>query len=129
MINSYSRISNFCFIWCFILLISCNEKKNQDVLEIKNITTLNMINSDSIKNFKWFHEPKSWKVTKEGLLIEPDSGSDFWQRTHYGFRNDNAHFLYKEVEGDFEMTTTVSFLPNTDMIRPVFAFVLMKTTG
>jgi regulation of enolase protein 1 (concanavalin A-like superfamily) len=70
-----------------------------------------MFPQESIKNFQWFQEPASWKVSPEGLFIEPDSGSDFWQRTHYGFRNDNAHFLYKEVEGDFEMTTTVSFSP------------------
>ncbi len=111
MIKSYSKSSTFCFILCFMLFISCKEQKNQAPEGTKNITTLNMINSDSIKHFKWFHEPKSWKVTSEGLSIEPDSGSDFWQRTHYGFRNDNAHFLYKEVEGDFEMTTTVSFSP------------------
>lgn len=66
--------------------------------------------ASGLESFKWLYEPAVWSV-KEGFNIQPDSGSDFWQRTHYGFRNDNAHFYYTEIEGDFEMTATVQVDP------------------
>ena len=37
--------------------------------------------------------------------------TDFWQRTHYGFQADNGHFLFREVDGDFTITTQVRFQP------------------
>lgn len=44
----------------------------------------------------WLHSPSSWRLDlgRSRLVIEPDSGTDFWQKTHYGFRRDNGHFLY-----------------------------------
>lgn len=64
---------------------------------------------ENFKEFRWLYEPKHWGYEGGGLQIQPDSGSDFWQRTHYGFRNDNAHFYYTEVTGDFEMYAQVTF--------------------
>jgi regulation of enolase protein 1 (concanavalin A-like superfamily) len=49
----------------------------------------------------WHHEPGSWKIDNNQLHISPEAGSDFWQRTHYGFQVDNGHFLYMECQGDF----------------------------
>lgn len=77
--------------------------------ESKDPAAVNLKTKQDIQGFQWLHEPKTWSVTEKGLLIAPDKGSDFWQRTHYGFRNDNAHFFYKEIEGDFEMYAAVSF--------------------
>jgi uncharacterized protein len=45
------------------------------------------------------------------LRIWPDAETDYWQRTHYGFRVDNGHCLYAATEGPFVMTTCVSFEP------------------
>lgn len=45
------------------------------------------------------------------MRIEPDARTDFWQRTHYGIRADNGHFLYYEVSGDFVLTSRVRFRP------------------
>jgi len=50
---------------------------------------------------KWYHEPTSWKLKNRQLQITPDESTDFWQRTHYGFKADDGHFLYAEVKGDF----------------------------
>ncbi len=61
------------------------------------------------ENMKWLYEPKKWEVKEKGLYIETDEITDFWQRTHYGFRNDNAHFMYIETNKDFTMTTKVKF--------------------
>jgi len=44
-------------------------------------------------------------------MLEPDAKTDYWQGTHYGFRVDNGHFLYLEVEGNFILSTKVSFFP------------------
>ena len=44
----------------------------------------------------------AWK-----LVTKPES--DFWQRTHYGFRKDDGHCLLAQVEGDFAAMTCVKF--------------------
>lgn len=58
----------------------------------------------------WFNEPSKFQV-HEGLEIWTDPGTDFWQRTHYGFRNDNGHCLLQDVTGDISLTTQVTFKP------------------
>jgi regulation of enolase protein 1 (concanavalin A-like superfamily) len=62
---------------------------------------------------RWHCEPGRWSVEplSRCLKIEPNSGTDFWQKTHYGFEADNGHFLYAEVAGDFVIATQVSFHP------------------
>ena len=62
---------------------------------------------------RWQSEPAHWRIGTGGggLSIEPDAGTDFWQRTHYGFEVDNGHFLYLNATGDFTLTTQVHFLP------------------
>jgi regulation of enolase protein 1 (concanavalin A-like superfamily) len=57
----------------------------------------------------WHAEPARWSVQDERLRIEPDAQTDFWQRTHYGFQADNAHFLFATVTGDAVVTTHVRF--------------------
>ena len=61
-------------------------------------------------DFFWFNEPRQFTVAK-GLHIRTDPNTDFWQRTHYGFRNDNGHALLTNVTGDFRITTCVQFEP------------------
>jgi hypothetical protein len=62
---------------------------------------------------RWHCEPARWSVeaARHCLRIEPDSGTDFWQKTHYGFEVDNGHFLFAPVAGDFVLTTRVRFQP------------------
>ncbi len=50
----------------------------------------------------WHNPPARWRVDCERsrLVIEPDAGTDFWQRTHYGFRAGNGHLLKAEIHGD-----------------------------
>lgn len=62
---------------------------------------------------RWQNAPREWFVDEAAarLVVVPEAETDFWQRTHYGFRADNGHFLYAEVEGDFRMTTRVEFHP------------------
>jgi regulation of enolase protein 1 (concanavalin A-like superfamily) len=59
---------------------------------------------------RWHCEPSRWRLDRDApsLRIEPDAGTDFWQRTHYGFEVDNGHFLGLRASGDFVLTTRVS---------------------
>jgi len=63
--------------------------------------------------WRWFCEPARWAIDTERrcLRIEPDASTDFWQRTHYGFRADTGHFLYSDVAGDFVLTGHFRFRP------------------
>lgn len=61
--------------------------------------------------FRWHCEPRRWSLGGGRLRIEPDAPTDFWQRTHYGFRADNGHFLHRDVDGDFVLTARVLFRP------------------
>lgn len=45
------------------------------------------------------------------LEVRPAAQTDFWQRTHYGFRADTGHFLALELEGDFRCETELTFSP------------------
>ena len=62
--------------------------------------------------FHWHCEPSSWQCGS-GLQLVTDRETDFWQRTHYGFRRDNGHCLFMEFEGDFCVSTHVRFTPQT----------------
>lgn len=59
----------------------------------------------------WFNPPPAWRVTDHQLIVQPAANTDFWQRTHYGFRADNGHFLYTTLTGDFVLSAHVHFNP------------------
>ena len=58
--------------------------------------------------FSWFNRPVDFQVDN-GLHITTGPETDFWQRTHYGFQNDNGHALLCDMSGDFSMETAVRF--------------------
>jgi hypothetical protein len=68
---------------------------------------------DAHTSLVWLHEPARWSLVdgEQCLRLEPGAGTDFWQRTHYGFRADNGHFLYADVAGDVIITTFVRMHP------------------
>jgi regulation of enolase protein 1 (concanavalin A-like superfamily) len=61
----------------------------------------------------WHCEPLRWSIEPAAgaLVLRTDPGTDFWQRTHYGFEADNGHFLFLEATGDFVLTTKVTSRP------------------
>jgi len=61
----------------------------------------------------WQSEPTRWELDASAgcLRLWSDAGTDFWQRTHYGFRADNGHLLYKMVEGDALIQTRLRLMP------------------
>jgi hypothetical protein len=64
------------------------------------------------QGFYWFNEPTTCRLGN-GLEIFTDEKTDFWQRTHYGFRRDNGHCLLTAWTGDFSVMTHVEFRPRS----------------
>lgn len=58
----------------------------------------------------WIREPKEYKMNDGRVEIITESGTDLWQRTYYGFRNDNAPVLQmKTKEKYFSFTLKTEF--------------------
>ena len=55
----------------------------------------------SLSHFHWINKPKNFTLSEDQLMIVTDPDTDFWQRTHYGFQNDNGHAFLMAKEGDF----------------------------
>ncbi len=64
----------------------------------------------------WYCEPTNWTIDPVAgeLRVITDGETDYWQRTHYGFRRDNGHFLYTATQGDFEIETKVQYEPRAE---------------
>jgi regulation of enolase protein 1 (concanavalin A-like superfamily) len=62
---------------------------------------------------RWLNPPPAWRLdpATSRLVVHTAAETDFWQRTHYGFRSDNGHFLYAEVPGDAEITAKIHSFP------------------
>jgi len=58
---------------------------------------------------EWIFKPSKFKVTKEFVTITTEAGTDLWQRSYYGFRNDNAPSLLLKTTENFTFTTKVKF--------------------
>ncbi|WP_373219050.1 DUF1349 domain-containing protein [Ruminococcus sp. 5_1_39BFAA] len=52
----------------------------------------------NFKDLKWTREPKEYSIEDNKIVIITEPGTDLWQRTYYGFRNDNAPVLQMETE-------------------------------
>lgn len=63
--------------------------------------------------FFWINQPEHFAVENEVVTIDTDPVTDFWQRTYYGFRNDNAHALLTERHGDFSLSVKTVFSSKT----------------
>ena len=46
----------------------------------------------------WVHEPKQYNRLDDKIEIITEPNTDYWQRTYYGFRNDNAPTLLVKME-------------------------------
>lgn len=58
----------------------------------------------------WINEPRRHEAGEDRIIIQTDPGTDFWQRTYYGFRNDNAHALLTRTrEQYFSFTVRTEF--------------------
>ena len=68
----------------------------------------------SLSSAKWFNEPEKYFIGENEATISTNPNTDFWQRTYYGFRNDNAHVLYNTTDQKFfSFSVKVSFKYST----------------
>ena len=58
---------------------------------------------------QWTRPPRSFSISPEEIRITTEPGTDLWQRTYYGFQNDNAPVLQMETD-----ETRFSFTVRTD---------------
>lgn len=57
----------------------------------------------------WTRAPRACTIEKNRISITTEPHTDLWQRTYYGFRNDNAPVLQMETDEEF-----FSFVVKTD---------------
>ena len=58
----------------------------------------------------WIRQPKTFSVSNEKITITTEPHTDLWQRTYYGFRNDNAPVLQLDTEEKyFSFTVKTEF--------------------
>ncbi len=75
-------------------------------------TGVNMNYFDESKLF-WVHELKDFMIKKGRIEMITEPNTDLWQRTYYGFRNDNAPALLMETqEKFFSFTVKTAFNSN-----------------
>jgi regulation of enolase protein 1 (concanavalin A-like superfamily) len=71
-----------------------------------------MKNTLDLSPFSWINPPEHYEVLPNGLSLQTDPGTDFWQRTYYGFRNDNAPaFLLPLEQTEFSFGVTAAWQP------------------
>lgn len=51
-----------------------------------------------INRANWIFEPKEYTLSEDEVTIKTSPQTDLWQRTYYGFRNDNAPALLVETD-------------------------------
>ncbi len=73
--------------------------------------TYDLARLTELPGFTWHCPPPRWGFDGTGLFVEPATGTDFWQATHYGFTADNGHFLFTQLATNFVLSTTVRLQP------------------
>lgn len=58
---------------------------------------------------QWLNPPQSFDIADESVRMTTEAHTDFWQRTYYGFRNDNAPALLLERDDDFTFMVRTTF--------------------
>lgn len=64
----------------------------------------------SAKELQWTREPEKYLIEEDKISITTEPGTDLWQRTYYGFQNDNAPVLQmKSCEKYFSFVVKTEF--------------------
>lgn len=62
------------------------------------------------ENLFWVREPEKYLIEDKKIIIVTEPKTDLWQRTYYGFQNDNAPvLLMKTAEPYFSFSVKTSF--------------------
>lgn len=66
-----------------------------------------------LSGFGWMNEPDEAAVINGSLEFVTRPNTDFWQRTHYGFRRDNGHAFLTHLWQDFSFAVRAEFFYET----------------
>lgn len=63
-----------------------------------------------LSEMKWTRAPKQFEIKEDEIVVITEPNTDLWQRTYYGFRNDNAPVLQMTTdEKYFSFTVKTQF--------------------
>lgn len=54
----------------------------------------------------WLNPPSLYQAADDCITLTTEPGTDFWQRTYYGFQNNNAHAYLWKTEKNFTFECT-----------------------
>lgn len=64
----------------------------------------------NVKKLEWIRKPKQYNINQDKIIIVTEPETDLWQRTYYGFQNDNAPVLQiKSNEKYFSFVVKTEF--------------------
>ena len=67
-----------------------------------------------LASYTWINPPEAVEITETDLQFKTQPGTDFWQRTHYGFQNDNGHaFVFQTELQNFTYEVRTIYKPQT----------------
>ena len=52
-------------------------------------------------NLVWTRQPKTYKIEEKKITMTTEPNTDLWQRTYYGFQNDNSPVLQMKTSEKF----------------------------
>lgn len=85
-----------------LALISCSEKSESKAPETVTTQSTDTIMKQFVKeNLYWTREPSQSTISDSLITITTDPKTDLWQRTYYGFQNDNAPVLQMKTSKKF----------------------------
>ncbi len=61
-----------------------------------------------LNNSEWINKPSAQLITSDSVVITTEPETDFWQRSYYGFRNDNAPALLFDSSDNWRATRRIS---------------------
>lgn len=82
-----------------------NKKMEVDFIMLEKIK----FNDGIPDGFSWYNEPDRYNFSNDGLEIYSEPETDFWQKTYYGFSNDNGHCLLTKKKIDFTFMAHFEF--------------------
>lgn len=65
-----------------------------------------------VSTMQWLRKTE-WGWCGDALWVQTQGDSDYWQKTHYGFRRDSGHALVRPMSGDCRLRARFHFDPNS----------------
>jgi len=65
---------------------------------------------DALQDFEWENDPAEVTFGEAGMRIKSLPKTDFWQSYRQDFHQDNGHFFFKKISGNFTITVCWRFM-------------------